>query len=464
MGMGLSGLLSISSKFLPTIVNILKRLSEEARGHPTPEAPRPPPSLGSQSFRSQTQRLSPVMDSVPDSSVSSTVSSSESSSPLLTHRRAVNVEEAVTWRFKGVRLFFQVGNHAGILEVPFRASPLVKNTISSSNALIRSKHYCPSRAVEAASCHSRVGDEGDAMPPSTDTSHQSTTNSPYAKNDKFFFARVKKRFSIPESVMSDFEYTTVALCSPNLSTRVYLSQFEASLRFLLTPLARNLLIELQLTSGQMHLNFYRLTSKIDEYKRDGYHIGARHILSQYSARKFLRDGGTYYYPMNCSNSSRLIIDPTDTIKYWKSIPLFISREWWDEGGEDVPVDFHPCTSLDRRKAGEFFFDVTLNTVSLDMSSSICCCIKRKQGIFSRKGRNLLPLLVNQADPRPLRPMPPFLLVLLLRQSVLILLLRRLLEQVREEHQATLKLAKELVSCATKEREERLETMASSRGR
>ncbi|KAI9197925.1 hypothetical protein LWI28_006806 [Acer negundo] len=75
----LAGLISISSRFLPTVMNLLKRLAEEAQGHPTPEAPRPQQSLA-------------------ESSVSSNISSSDSgleySSPNMTHRRSMKSEEA----------------------------------------------------------------------------------------------------------------------------------------------------------------------------------------------------------------------------------------------------------------------------------------------------------------------------------------------------------------------------------
>uniref|UniRef100_A0A5B7BVP3 Putative Root hair defective 3 GTP-binding protein (RHD3) isoform 2 n=1 Tax=Davidia involucrata TaxID=16924 RepID=A0A5B7BVP3_DAVIN len=94
----LAGLLSISSRFLPTVMNLLRRLAEEAQGRPTPDTPRPPQSLGSQSFRSQTQQPNSESSSIPISSVSSNISSTESgieySSPQMTHRRVTNVEEA----------------------------------------------------------------------------------------------------------------------------------------------------------------------------------------------------------------------------------------------------------------------------------------------------------------------------------------------------------------------------------
>jgi len=95
----LAGVLSISSRFLPTVMNLLRRLVEEAQGHPAPEAPRPTQSLASNISKSQTfQQNSSVSSSVPDSSVSTQISSTESgveySSQQLTHRRGINVEQA----------------------------------------------------------------------------------------------------------------------------------------------------------------------------------------------------------------------------------------------------------------------------------------------------------------------------------------------------------------------------------
>ncbi|KAJ4976881.1 hypothetical protein NE237_001987 [Protea cynaroides] len=92
----LAGIISISSKFLPTIMNLLRKLAEEAQGRPTPEPPRPAPSLAARSFKNQ-QRTNSVTDSVPNSSVSSNDTSIESiveySSPSVTHRRSTNTEE-----------------------------------------------------------------------------------------------------------------------------------------------------------------------------------------------------------------------------------------------------------------------------------------------------------------------------------------------------------------------------------
>ncbi|KAJ4846197.1 hypothetical protein Tsubulata_030589 [Turnera subulata] len=94
-GGALAGILSISSKFLPTIMNLLRRLAEEAQGRPTPEASRPqPPTF--QTFRNQTQP-NPLSSSVAESSVSSNITSSEDgveySSPSLTQRRSTKIVE-----------------------------------------------------------------------------------------------------------------------------------------------------------------------------------------------------------------------------------------------------------------------------------------------------------------------------------------------------------------------------------
>ncbi|PON62048.1 RHD3/Sey [Trema orientale] len=94
----LAGLLSISSRFLPTVMNLLRRLAEEAQGHPTPQASRQSGSLMPQGFRHQTHPSNPTSNSIPESSVSSNISPSDSgveySSPNLTHRRVTNIQEA----------------------------------------------------------------------------------------------------------------------------------------------------------------------------------------------------------------------------------------------------------------------------------------------------------------------------------------------------------------------------------
>ncbi|TQE03462.1 hypothetical protein C1H46_010942 [Malus baccata] len=93
----LSGILSISSRFLPTVMNVRRKLAEEAQGNQTPEAQRRPVSLASQSCRNETPQPNPVKSSFPESSVSSNISSSDTgmeySSPPLRQRRTANVEE-----------------------------------------------------------------------------------------------------------------------------------------------------------------------------------------------------------------------------------------------------------------------------------------------------------------------------------------------------------------------------------
>ncbi|XP_042477269.1 protein ROOT HAIR DEFECTIVE 3 homolog 2-like isoform X2 [Macadamia integrifolia] len=91
----LPGLISISSKFLPTMMNLIRKLAEEAQGRPTPEPPRPAPLLAAHGFQNQTQRMNSVTEAVPDSSVSSNVTATENSveySSPLTHRRSTNTE------------------------------------------------------------------------------------------------------------------------------------------------------------------------------------------------------------------------------------------------------------------------------------------------------------------------------------------------------------------------------------
>ncbi|GMI86020.1 RHD-like2 [Hibiscus trionum] len=92
----LTGLISISSRFLPTVMNLLKRLAEEAQGHQTPDGPRQQSPLAFQTFKNQSP-INPT-SSVPESSVSSNIPTSdggiEYSSPNLTHRRSTKIQEA----------------------------------------------------------------------------------------------------------------------------------------------------------------------------------------------------------------------------------------------------------------------------------------------------------------------------------------------------------------------------------
>ncbi|XP_027339093.1 protein ROOT HAIR DEFECTIVE 3 homolog 2 isoform X2 [Abrus precatorius] len=90
----LPGLLSISSKFLPTVMNLIKHLAEEAQGNPTPEQPQ---SSAPQIFRNQLQNPDLVSSSVSNSAVSSVGSSggdNECSTTNLSQRRRTNVPEA----------------------------------------------------------------------------------------------------------------------------------------------------------------------------------------------------------------------------------------------------------------------------------------------------------------------------------------------------------------------------------
>ncbi|CAN1810157.1 Protein ROOT HAIR DEFECTIVE 3 homolog 2 [Linum perenne] len=95
-----AGMLSITSKFLPTVMNLLKRLAEEAQGQgqqQTPTAPRPPQQVDSHSFKHEASSSTPVSTVIPDSSASSNVSYSDSgmeySSPNTTYRRSTKGSE-----------------------------------------------------------------------------------------------------------------------------------------------------------------------------------------------------------------------------------------------------------------------------------------------------------------------------------------------------------------------------------
>ncbi|CAK8531170.1 unnamed protein product [Lathyrus sativus] len=92
----LPGLLSISSKVFPTVMNLLKRLAEEAQGNPAPEATEQHRS-DSQIFKSQVQTPDSVSSSISNSVLSSVGSSnddSEFSTTNLLQRQRTNVSEA----------------------------------------------------------------------------------------------------------------------------------------------------------------------------------------------------------------------------------------------------------------------------------------------------------------------------------------------------------------------------------
>ncbi|XP_022142481.1 protein ROOT HAIR DEFECTIVE 3 homolog 2 [Momordica charantia] len=98
----LAGLLSVSSQFLPSVLNLLRKLTEEAQGYTNPQSTRPLSNF--QSFRSQAPQSNPETNSIleqsavsnVESSVSSNVESSsdseeiEYSSPSLVHRQTKN--------------------------------------------------------------------------------------------------------------------------------------------------------------------------------------------------------------------------------------------------------------------------------------------------------------------------------------------------------------------------------------
>ncbi|KAI4299294.1 hypothetical protein L6164_032765 [Bauhinia variegata] len=93
----LPGLLSISSRFLPTVLNLLKRLAEEAQGYATAPEGQGQNSTTSQTFRNEVPKPNIVSSSISSSAVSSIASSdgdTEYSSPNLTQRRRTNTQEA----------------------------------------------------------------------------------------------------------------------------------------------------------------------------------------------------------------------------------------------------------------------------------------------------------------------------------------------------------------------------------
>ncbi|KOM53192.1 hypothetical protein LR48_Vigan09g185100 [Vigna angularis] len=91
----LPGLLSISSRFLPTVMNLIKRLAEEAQGNQTPEESQGSASQ-TQIFRNQVHKPDSVSSSI--SNISSVGSSSnddnEYSTANLSQRRRTNVPQA----------------------------------------------------------------------------------------------------------------------------------------------------------------------------------------------------------------------------------------------------------------------------------------------------------------------------------------------------------------------------------
>ncbi|KAK7412799.1 hypothetical protein VNO78_04434 [Psophocarpus tetragonolobus] len=92
----LPGLLSLSSRFLPTVMNLIKRLAEEAQGNPTPQGSQGSASQ-TQIFRNQVHKPDSVPSSISNSALSSVGSSdndNEYSTTNLSQRRRTNVLEA----------------------------------------------------------------------------------------------------------------------------------------------------------------------------------------------------------------------------------------------------------------------------------------------------------------------------------------------------------------------------------
>ncbi|CAA0823843.1 Protein ROOT HAIR DEFECTIVE 3 homolog 2 [Striga hermonthica] len=87
LGKAVAGLIALSTRFLPTVMNILSRLAAE--GHE--QAPNTK-HRDSQSFKNQQPQSDSESSSVPDSSVS-TETSSEYSSPQVRHRRSAHTQE-----------------------------------------------------------------------------------------------------------------------------------------------------------------------------------------------------------------------------------------------------------------------------------------------------------------------------------------------------------------------------------
>lgn len=75
----LPGILSLSTKFLPTVMNMIKRLAEEGSGHTaTTNGPQRNPTLASRSFHNGVDATSSEMSSSASSSLTETDNSSSS--------------------------------------------------------------------------------------------------------------------------------------------------------------------------------------------------------------------------------------------------------------------------------------------------------------------------------------------------------------------------------------------------
>ncbi|CAL9122736.1 unnamed protein product [Musa textilis] len=95
----LSGFLSLSTRFLPTVMDILRRLADEGQGQPhVPQNPQHPP-LDPLSFRRDSQRQAQLSNPVPDASSSSSTLSSPRSGvecPATSHMVDADTEASST--------------------------------------------------------------------------------------------------------------------------------------------------------------------------------------------------------------------------------------------------------------------------------------------------------------------------------------------------------------------------------
>lgn len=79
--MQLPGMLSLSTKFVPTIMNILKKLAEEGQRPNVPDQQQQGPGMDSKSFRNGVHNMSSSSSST-SSNVTSSDCGTETSSPL----------------------------------------------------------------------------------------------------------------------------------------------------------------------------------------------------------------------------------------------------------------------------------------------------------------------------------------------------------------------------------------------
>lgn len=140
--MQLSGLLVLSSRFIPTVVNILRKIVDEGQTQQqTPQHSQLYPSMSSQNFQSQTLRQAAVSDSLPASCSSSTISSNSD----IEHWRFLNRRETggywlkspvclIPWScMRNLMFFFPCGSCLlGMKRGTSQFPPVIKLTISLS--------------------------------------------------------------------------------------------------------------------------------------------------------------------------------------------------------------------------------------------------------------------------------------------------------------------------------------------